>query len=94
MARARLGGGSTQKKETSKPNPYCGGLWVKEDGDDQRLTYIAKSDDDKAKLLDYLKECIDNGESFALFGIPNSYKKGDKKKPDYVFMIPSKKKDD
>lgn len=95
MARATLSSGGKKKSESgTKSNPYVGGLWIKETDDgDQRLTYIAKSDDDKQKLLTYLNSCIENGESFALFGIANSYKKNDKKKPDFVFMIPSKKED-
>jgi len=95
MARHKLGGDSeaVQAKPKGKPNPYVGGLWVKESGEKQLLSYIVKSMDDKLKLLAHLQESIDAGDSksFILTGIENSYKKGNTKAPHYVFLIPSPK---
>ena len=94
MARHTLGGDSTAKKtDSSKPNPYVGGLWVKEEGEKQLLSYIVKSDDDKQKLLAHLQKSIDEGTSFVLRGITNNYRKGNTKAPHYVFLIPSPKED-
>lgn len=94
MARPKLGGGSKAKQGSEKksgPNPYVGGLWVKEDGDKQLLSYIVKSEEDKQKLKAHLEASIESGESFILYGIENSYREGNSKAPHYVLLIPSKK---
>jgi len=85
--KSHSGGGSS--------NSYCGGAWVKEDDQGrQRITFSAKSEEDKGKLLEYITACVEGGDEtpFTLYGIENGYK-NTPKAPDFVFAIPNREED-
>lgn len=87
--------GKSKSQSSGSSNSYCGGAWVKEDDQGrQRVTFSARSEEDKNKLMDYLTACIEGGDEtpFTLYGIENGYK-NTPKAPDFVFAIPNREED-